>query len=69
MRSSFPQKQLKYHHHHLLSKTAIVRLTDGATIKPLTARATKDAILVGAMVILLRIADKLSASVVVRRAT
>ena len=67
--SSFPQKRLESHHHHPLSKTAIARLTDGATMKPLTARVTVDAILVGAMVILLRIADKLSVSIVVRRAT
>jgi hypothetical protein len=69
MQSSFRQRQLESHHHHLLSKTAIVRLMDGVTTKPLTARATVDAILIGAMVTLLQIVDKLSASVVVRRAT
>jgi hypothetical protein len=42
---------------------------DGATTKPLTAKVTADAILAGAMVILPPIADKLSASIVVRRAT
>ena len=67
--SSFSQKQLESHHHHPLNKTATVRPMDGATTKPPTAKATVDTILVGAMVILPQIADKLSASVMVRRAT
>ena len=69
MQSSSPQKRLESHHHHLLSKNAIARRMDDATMKPLTARVTVDAILVGTMVILLRIADKPSASIVVRRVT
>ena len=68
MQSSFHQRQPESHHHHLLNKTAIARPMDGVTMKPLTAKVTADAILVGAMVILLQIADKLSVSVVVRRA-
>jgi hypothetical protein len=67
--SSSHQRQPKSHHLPLLNKIAIARPTDGVTTKPLTAKVTTDAILAGAMVILLPIADKLSASIVVRRAT
>ena len=69
MQSSFHQRQPESHHHHLLNKTAIARPMDGVTMKPLTAKVTVDAILVGTTVILPQIADKLSASIVVIRAT
>jgi hypothetical protein len=75
MRPSIPTqnssclRQPKSHHLPLLNKITIARPTDGATMKPLTAKVTADAILAGTMATLPWIADKLSVSVVVRRAT
>ena len=69
MQSSFLQKQPRSHHHHPSSKIATVRPMGGGTMKLPTAKVTEDAILAGTMAIFLQIADKLSASIVVRRAT
>jgi hypothetical protein len=66
--TSYP-RQPKSHHLPLLNKIAIARPMDGVITKPLIAKVTVDVILAGAMVISPPIADKLSASIVVRRAT
>ena len=69
MQNSSSPKQPGSHHLLLLNKIAIARPTDGVTTKPPTVKVTEDAILAGATVILPLIADRLSASAVIRRAT
>ena len=69
MQNSSHLKQPANHHLPLLSKIAIARPTDGATMKSLAAKVIANAILAGITVTLPQIAGKPSVSIVARKAT